>query len=292
MQRKEFINKKGEVFSYLSLESSKADTTLIFYHATGFNAETYKILLEKFYIKNDKLINVVALDQRGHGLSTASADYTNLNSWECYVEDSLEFIDTFNTKLILSGHSMGGVVAAKSAYLRQQQTRALVLLEPVLYSPIHSLRFRFLTKLNLHRKIPLVEAAARRRARFESFEHAISSYQGRGAFTSWGEEWVRNYVMGGFKKTNEGVKLSCKPEWESKTFKVSDMDTWRSLRGFKGKGIAICGGIGSTCPKGARKALERLGSGWEILEYPDSSHFLPMELSDEIIDRVYEFMSK
>ena len=51
MQRKEFINKKGEVFSYLSLESSKADTTLIFYHATGFNAETYKILLEKFYIK-------------------------------------------------------------------------------------------------------------------------------------------------------------------------------------------------------------------------------------------------
>ena len=292
MQRKEFINKKGEVFSYLSLESSKADTTLIFYHATGFNAETYKILLEKFYIKNDKLINVVALDQRGHGLSTASADYKNLNSWECYVDDSLEFIDTFNTKLILSGHSMGGVVAAKSAYLRQQQTRALVLLEPVLYSPIRALRFRFLTKLNLHRKIPLVEAAARRRARFESFEHAISSYQGRGAFTSWGEEWVRNYVMGGFKKTNEGVKLSCKPEWESKTFKVSDMDTWRSLRGFKRKGIALCGGLGSTCPKGARKALERLGSSWEILEYPDSSHFLPMELSDEIIDRVYEFMSK
>ena len=292
MQRKEFINKKGEVFSYLSLESSKADTTLIFYHATGFNAETYKILLEKFYIKNDKLINVVALDQRGHGLSTASADYKNLNSWECYVEDSSEFIDTFNTKLILSGHSMGGVVAAKSAYLRQQQTRAIVLLEPVLYSPIRALRFRFLTKLNLHRKIPLVEAAARRRARFESFEHAISSYQGRGAFTSWGEEWVRNYVMGGFKKTNEGVKLSCKPEWESKTFKVSDMDTWRSLRGFKRKGIALCGGLGSTCPKGARKALERLGSSWEILEYPDSSHFLPMELSDEIIDRVYEFMSK
>ena len=56
--------------------------------------------------------------------------------------------------------------------------------------------------------------------------------------------------------------------------------------------MALCGGLGSTCPKGARKALERLGSSWEILEYPDSSHFLPMELSDEIIDRVYEFMSK
>ena len=67
MQRKEFINKKGEVFSYLSLESSKAHTTLIFYHATVFNAENYNIILEKFYIKNDKLMNVVALDQRGHG---------------------------------------------------------------------------------------------------------------------------------------------------------------------------------------------------------------------------------
>ena len=292
MQRKEFINKKGEVFSYLSLENSKADTTLIFYHATGFNAETYKILLEKFYIKNKELINIVALDQRGHGLSTASADYKNLNSWECYVEDSLELIDTLNTKLILSGHSMGGVVAAKSAYLRQQQTQALVLLEPVLYSPIRALRFRFLSKLNLHRKIPLVEAAARRRSRFESFEHAISSYQGRGAFTTWGGEWIKNYVMGGFRKKNEGVELSCKPEWESKTFKVSDMDTWRSLRGFKGKGIALCGSLGTTCPKGARKALERLGSSWKIFEYPDSSHFLPMEKSDEIIDRIYEFMSK
>ena len=122
---------------------------------------------------------------------------------------------------------MGGVVAAKSAYLRQQQTRAIVLLEPVLYSPIRALRFRFLTKLNLHRKIPLVEAAARRRARFESFEHAISSYQGRGAFTSWGEEWVRNYVMGGFKKTNEGtdkrINDPSKPENWAATDKSKDM---------------------------------------------------------------------
>ena len=116
MQRKEFINKKGEVFSYLSLESSKADTTLFFYHATGFNAETYKILLEKFYIKNNKLINFVALDQRGHGLSTACADYTNLNSWACYVEDSLEFIDTFNTKLI-SFFIYSGFVTKYSQFL-------------------------------------------------------------------------------------------------------------------------------------------------------------------------------
>ncbi|MFL2698180.1 MAG: alpha/beta hydrolase [Gammaproteobacteria bacterium] len=292
MQRKEFRNKKGEAFSYLSLENLKADQTFIFYHATGFNAETYKILLSNLFIKFEGLINVIGLDQRGHGLSDAESDHKNLSSWECYVEDSLEFIDSIDTKVILSGHSMGGVVAAKSASLRPEKVKGLALLEPVLYSPIRAFRFRLLSKLNLQRKVPLVEGAAKRRKGFESFEDAISSYSGRGAFSTWDRDWIEGYVMGGFLENEEGVALSCHPEWESKTFKVSDMDTWKFLRNIKTNCITFCGELGSTCPSDARNALRKLGTNWEVLEYPGSSHFLPMELSDEIIDRLYEFMSK
>ena len=71
-------NKKGENFSYLADDTSSTDINLVFFHATGFNSNTYRILLEKMKVKFEKKINIYALDQRGHGLSEAEADFKKL----------------------------------------------------------------------------------------------------------------------------------------------------------------------------------------------------------------------
>ena len=47
MERKTFTNKEGEDFSYLVHQSEGNSKNFVFFHATGFNSETYKILFDK-----------------------------------------------------------------------------------------------------------------------------------------------------------------------------------------------------------------------------------------------------
>ena len=47
MERKTFTNKEGEDFSYLDHQSEGSSKNIVFFHATGFNSETYKILFDK-----------------------------------------------------------------------------------------------------------------------------------------------------------------------------------------------------------------------------------------------------
>ena len=42
MERKKYITKTGEEFSYLASDIKKGSRNFVFFHATGFNAETYK----------------------------------------------------------------------------------------------------------------------------------------------------------------------------------------------------------------------------------------------------------
>ena len=102
MKRKNFTNRLGEEFSYLVHESTNSKLNFIFFHATGFNAETYQILFEKLKIQFDDQINIYALDQRGHGLSKARSDHTQLKSWDIFVEDGKEFIDSIEGSVICS----------------------------------------------------------------------------------------------------------------------------------------------------------------------------------------------
>ena len=73
MERSSYINSKGEEFSYLKNKTKKDSLNFVFFHATGFNAQTYTILLDKLNKKFNSEINIYALDQRGHGLSKAEA---------------------------------------------------------------------------------------------------------------------------------------------------------------------------------------------------------------------------
>ena len=216
MERKIFTNNRGEQFSYLSNESQKDAVNFVFFHATGFNAQTYEILLHKLADKSESKFNLYALDQRGHGFSKARAEPSELNSWSVFLDDGLDFIDSLSGKIICSGHSMGSVIAAKIASLRKDRIERLFMIEPVLYSYWESLKFSLMSKMRINRKLDIATGAAKRRREFESLEHALNSYKGRGAFATWGDEWISSYLAGGTEETKDGgIQLTCAPEWES-----------------------------------------------------------------------------
>ena len=65
---------------------------IFFFHATGFNAETYIPFYEKLNQLLHHEYSIFALDQRGHGLSKVSAKPSDLISWETFFLKTLEIL--------------------------------------------------------------------------------------------------------------------------------------------------------------------------------------------------------
>ncbi len=291
MERKIFTNNKGEDFSYLSSERQENAVNFVFFHATGFNAQTYKILLEALRNKSDSKINLFALDQRGHGFSQARAVPSELDSWSDFLDDGLEFIDSLSGKIVCSGHSMGSVIAAKIASIRKDKIERLFMIEPVLYSYWESLKFSLMSKMKINRKLDIAAGAAKRRREFESLEHALNSYKGRGAFTTWSDEWISSYLVGGTEETKDGnIQLTCAPEWESATFRASSMDTWKYLKKIKIPSQVVYAEVSHTYSPKARQEIARLGENWNSKCYKDATHFLPMEKADSVTEDIFRFI--
>ena len=290
MERKTYTNKKGENFSYLVSKSENSQFNLFFFHATGFNALTYEILFNKIKQLIGDDISIYALDQRGHGLSSAISDHSELKSWDVFVEDGKEFLDIIDGSVICSGHSMGSIIAAKITAIYPEKVSKLFMIEPVLYGPSESLKFRLMSFLRVNRQLSIADGAAKRRKQFSSIEEAISSYTGRGAFTTWSPDWIENYLRGGTIQTKQGTELSCSPEWEAATFRSSSMDSWKYLKKIKTNAKVLYGSMGSTFSSQARKVLFNLGKNWEPVYYREASHFLPMEYPDSITQELDSYL--
>ena len=294
MIRSSFKNDSGEEFSFVSTFPIELSApSLIFFHATGFNGQTYWQLIKKLADQHQNTINFISIDQRGHGHSTATANPEELKTWSPYLQDALDFIDHLEGPIFCSGHSMGAIISAKVASLRKDRVTKLMMLEPVLNSPYECFKYSLKRKWGFKRNVELIDLAAKRRRLFESQEEVINSYYGRGIFSTWEKPWIKDYVEGGTKKVSgKKVELTCSPEWESRTFQTTDLNSWPYLRKLDIPVYVICGNINSTFTLNARKAAKKLGKNWQIEVFPDASHSLPMELGHDLIDRIHQFMSK
>ena len=163
MIRGTLTNNSDEEFSYVSARPiEKGIPTFIFFHATGFNGQTYWQLVEGLDNKFEGSVNCISLDQRGHGLSTALTEPERLKDWSLYLQDALEITDKLEGPLFCAGHSMGSIVAAKLSSLRQEKVKKLIMLEPVLYGPLECFKYRLMRAIGRRNKVELVELAAKR----------------------------------------------------------------------------------------------------------------------------------
>ncbi|MBL4607535.1 MAG: alpha/beta hydrolase [Pseudomonadales bacterium] len=272
--------------SYLQRDSEQHAPKLHFAHATGFNGQTYSPLFAQI----DPGISIYAMDMRGHGQSNAPANPNKLHSWHTYEKDLIAFIDQLGEPLFLAGHSIGAAVSIAAAAARPEQVKGLILLEPVILPPAMNLFMTTAKALKLGHKLPIAEGAKNRTARFPSKAAAIKRYTGRGAFKSWPEEWIRNYVEGGTKESKEGLELSCKPEWEAKTFSVTSHQPWQAIKKLQCPVTLLKGKNGSTCMMGSLNKMKALHPHNTYQVFNDASHFLPMEYTDICAKEINQFI--
>ncbi|MEJ0026728.1 MAG: alpha/beta hydrolase [Rhizomicrobium sp.] len=284
----EFVRKKmaladGEV-SYLD---GAADAPLLhFAHATGFNAETCRGLLTPLQGR----FRVAAADLRGHGFTTLPAPPGPLAGWFTFGNDLAAILDVLAAgPAVLAGHSMGAITSLMVAAARPDLVRGLVLVEPVLV-PRFSRQIAAAMRL-LGRTPPantnLAALAAKRRAIFPSFEAALSAYRSRGAFKTWPDETLADYLRGGLLPTGNGteMRLACEPAWESSVFQHAPPGIARLARQVRCPLTLLYAGDG-TAREHEVRMVARLHGDARTIKVPGTTHFLPMERPDVVQDEI------
>jgi pimeloyl-ACP methyl ester carboxylesterase len=283
-ERKNLALADGAV-SYLE---GAADAPLLhFTHANGFNAETYRALLTPLQGR----FRITAADMRGHGFTTLPAVPGMQAGWRIYGEDLARVTDGLrgNRKVILAGHSMGAIASLMVAATYPDRVRGLILVEPVL---VPRFARELAAVMRLLGRVPprgtdLAAGAAKRRAIFPSFEMALSAYRGRGAFKTWPEGVIADYLRGGLKSTGNGteMELTCAPTWESMNFQTAPAGIARLARQVRCP-LTLIHAESGTARAREVAIVARVKRDARIVRVPGTTHFLPMERPDVVQDEM------
>jgi len=255
---------------------------LHFAHATGFNSETYRALLQPL----SDSFHVVASDARGHGFTSLETRPGLARGWTVFRDDLLAFLQaSAASPVLLAGHSMGAVSSLLAAAEFPERVRGLVLVEPVLFSiPLWE---QALALIGVHRKNALAAGALRRRETFDSRDAVFNAYRGRGIFITWPDEMLRDYIAGGFLPDVDGtVRLACPPWWEAEIYRSAPAGLDRLAPRIRCPVTLLHGAKSSACPQNEAVRFAKRQRRTRRICVPKAGHFLPMEYPELVRDEI------
>jgi len=250
----------------LEFGPARGQPDILFLHANGFNAHTYRSILAPL----GQTYRVLAVDMRGHGRSTLPT-VADDHRWQVYADDLRALLNIVGMPRVLAGHSMGGATALIAAPHLPPSVRL------VLFDPVLGPKSMYDDSRGMMYEQPIAQGALRRKNFFASREAAFLAYRGRGAFTTWPEASLRDYLEDGLREQADGgVVLSCTPAWEAANFAAAmRVSPYAGLSAMRCSAQIFKSEIGSVCSLRVEDVAP--GAPVRIETVLGSSHFLPME---------------
>ena len=271
----------GEM-AVLEFGDPKRPVDLVFSHANGFNAGTYRGLLAPL----GATMRIWAPDLRGHGASALPTFARRKTSWLDHRDDLLALLEALGgPPVVLAGHSMGGTASLLAAAERPERVSSLVLFDPVIWKRSAVAAFNLPFAERFLARIPIARSTLRRRAVFDSREQAMAAYRGRGAFKGWPDMVLADYLDDGLVETPQGWRLAAAPAWEAANYAAQAHDPWRALRRYRGPVRILKAETGAltsvpAAPRGlAHVRVEVVAGG---------GHLFPMTHADAARDALFD----
>jgi pimeloyl-ACP methyl ester carboxylesterase len=273
---------KDGVVAGIAFGAAKPTPDILFLHATGMNARSYRAMLEPL----GERYSVLALDQRGHGLTTLPSPIFGYAGWTKQRDDVLAIIErNFTRPVTLAGHSMGATVSTLVAGNRPDLINGLALIDPVILPAIARAVYQIPgAPLYQRWRFPIARGAARRRANFPDKAAAVAALTGRGIFKGFTPEMIADYVGDGLvdDPKHGGVTLACRPMYEAATFSAHRHDPIGALKRFRGPLVMLRAEHGSTLRPDAVQTIAAMKPDARIAVVEGSGHMIPMERPDRV----------
>jgi len=264
--------------------------TLLLLHATGFHARCWGQVVAAL----PEGLHIVAPDLRGHGRSFRP---DTLHDWSRVADDIVAFSRRLKTGPIYTvGHSMGGFIAALVAATLPGRFSGLLLVDPVLMLPDYY-------RSNAGEPVPdpSEHPVSRRRNAWDSVEQMIARFADRPPYESWRPEVLEDYCRYGLVPVPGGdqLELACPPRLEASAYLgnaqsdiypvIGTIDCPVTvLRARNGERTsALDFSISPTWPGLASQFPRGMDMQW-----PDVSHFIPMEAPQRLAALIVEDMAR
>lgn len=271
----------GGEMSVLDFGDSERPVDLVFVHANGFNARTYRTLLQPL----SSALRIWAPDLRGHGATRLPAAPQVHRSWKDHRDDLIALLQAIGgPPVALAGHSIGGTSGLLAAAERPDRVSRLLLLDPVIWPRPMVMALNLPLANRLSRAFPIVSQTLKRRAVFDSREQALAAYRGRGAFKGWSDMMLADYLADGLAETDRGLELTCAPAWEASNYAAQAHDPWRALARYPGAVRILKGETGSLCA--VRTSSRR--SHVQVETVAGGGHLFPMTHAEITRDALFD----
>lgn len=266
---------------------------LVFLHANGFNAQTYRAVFESLGV------HAVVFDMRGHGQSRDMPQPSNINNWYIFRDDCVEFFERYLPELtdgsvVLAGHSFGAVTAILASSFVKNRVSGYVGFDPVMI-PLFFRLFSILPggQAYIKHRLPIARNAGRRKSEFENPEAVFTRWQGRGAFKAMGDDVLRDYISGGLVERPDGQwELACAPQWEQKIFITQWHNTFKAARALPDNSkIVFAGERYSVSSKRTRAAIQAAQPNMRVMFDPKLQHLFPLYQPDLAKDMLRDVLN-
>jgi len=264
---------------------------LHFLHANGYPPGCYRPLLEllktEYHVFGMKLRPLWPEARRD-----------DLIDWHPFTEDLLRFLsDRRSGPVIGVGHSIGAVVTLRAALRHPERFRALVLIDPVLFTPGIIFLWRLIRAAGLgYRSHPLIPRALKRRREFDDLELVFQGYRNRPVFRYLSDAHLRYYLEGITRPgAGAGYELVYSPAWEAHIYYTGvwrDMDIWRGLKALKVPTLFIRGNETNTFWKSAAALVRRKQPDARVEGVMRSTHLVPLERPQAVFEIMRSFLKE
>jgi len=257
---------------------------IVFSHANGFPAGTYRVLFERWRAAGWQ---VHAVEKFGH-----DPKYPVTSNWPHLRDELLHCIEReARGPAYLVGHSLGGLLSLLAACKRPDLASGLVMLDSPVISGWRGHSLQVIKATGLIRRVSPGKVSQTRRHVWPSREAAHAHYAAKHKFARWDPRVLADYMASGIEETGGQAELAFTREVETRIYNTLPHHLSRVLHRHPPKcPVAFVAGTQSQeIRQGGLEASRALAR--ERFEWIEGTHLYPMEKPEATADTVLRLLS-